>query len=115
MGLILDPGQYATPVLVELYTSLRKEVEELGDLIQHPRGPVRNAAGLELAETLRGATIAATPRIPVEDRAWLAVEINLLYGTLLTVIDLVKSHTDVPWVPKPRSPPPAADASAPGP
>jgi hypothetical protein len=31
-------------------------------------------------------------------------EVNLAYSTMVSVIDLVKSHTDVPRVPRNRSP-----------
>jgi hypothetical protein len=104
--LVLDPHALAPSTLEELRRSLRQDLEETLELIDRPRGAVRDPASLVAAgELVRAAARVLDrpgPRTPEQG----AEEANLAYAVLLAAIDLVKSHTDVPRVPAPRRTPP---------
>ncbi len=102
MPLVLDPGRYSRPALEELVRSLRSDLEEMRGSVGHPRGTVLDPASLETARELLEAALATLARPGRRDRRRLADEANLAYATLLAVIDLVKTHTDVPRVPARR-------------
>jgi len=102
MPLVIDPESYSEELLVELVRSLRADLEETMELASSPRGPVLDPSGLETAQELARAALAVLGRAPGRSRTELAAEANLAYSTLLAVVDLVKSHTDVPKVPRAR-------------
>ncbi|MGD1100318.1 MAG: hypothetical protein ABR888_08280 [Thermoplasmata archaeon] len=104
MPLVSDPSSFSAAVLQDLLRSLREDLEATGELVQHPSGEVRDPASLATATELLRSTLAVLdlpgPRTPEV----LVAEVNLTYSTMLSVIDLVKSHTDVPRVPRKRPP-----------
>ncbi len=106
MPLILDPERYSVEALEELVRSLRSDLEETGDLVRHPRGRVLDPVSLETAELLLAAALQELSTEGGRTVVALAARANLAYATLLAVVDLVKSHTDVPRVPRARSSPP---------
>lgn len=98
--LVFDDTALTPAALDELFRSLRGELRETEEQIAHPRGKVLEPVGLETAgELVRSARAvldgpgATTP----ED---LAHRANLAYAVLLAAVDLMKSHTDVPKVPR---------------
>jgi hypothetical protein len=102
MSLVLDPDRLPESVLEELVRSLRVDLDETGELVRHPTGRVLDPASMGTAEELLGAVRAVLDRSGPRTRAERAAEANLTYATLVALIDLVKSHTDVPRVPPPR-------------
>lgn len=102
MPLVLDPEAVPEPVLRELHRSLSDDLAETLELVRNPRGTVRDPASLATAEDLIASARALLGRPGPRGRTELAAEANLAYATMLAAIDLVKSHTDVPWVPKAR-------------
>jgi hypothetical protein len=107
MPLVLDPDRLPEATLRELARSLRQDLEELQETVDSPRGRVLDPASLEVAGELLRSAKARLDLPGRQDRAGWAADANLAYATLLAVIDLVKSHTDVPKVPRSRSPKPA--------
>ncbi len=105
MPLVLDPEHLPEETLRDLVRSLKADLAESIELVAQPRGRVRDPASLETARELALAAVAVLNRPGPRTRAELAVEANLAYATMLSVVDLVKSHTDVPRVPRPRSVP----------
>jgi len=103
MPLILDPGAISVTMLEELRRALRDDLEETRQLVERPGGPVLDSAGLEAADDLLRSALARMDLPSSHDPATLAADVNFAYATMVAVIDLVKSHTDVPRVPKPRS------------
>ena len=106
MPLILDPSSYSEAALAELVRSLRADLLETEELVAHPHGTVRDPASLETARDLARSALAVLDRPALRSRAELAAEANLAYATMLAIVDLVKSHTDVPRVPRARRPAP---------
>jgi hypothetical protein len=102
MPLVLDPDALSEAVLRELHRSVANDLAETLDLVLHPRGPVRDPASLAAAEDLVRSATAVISRPGARGRAELAAEANLAYAAMLATIDLVKSHTDVPLVPRAR-------------
>ena len=106
MPLVLDPDRLPEEVLRELLASLRSELAETEEFVQCPPGPVRDPASLELAAELVRSARAVIDAPGASGRAEIASRANLAYAVLLATVDLVKSHADVPRVPRPRSRPP---------
>lgn len=102
MPLVLDPEALPLDTLTELVRSLRTDLEELRELVDRPRGKVLDPASLETARDLLEATLAAVRPDGPPSAGRLASDANLAYATLVAVVDLVKSHTDVPKVPARR-------------
>jgi hypothetical protein len=101
--LVLDPDSLPGPVLKELHQSLADGLLEVLELIHHPRGPVLDPASLTTAEELVGSARAVLDRPGPRTPSELAAEANLAYAAMLAAIDLVKSHTDVPIVPRAKA------------
>jgi hypothetical protein len=106
MPLVLDPSRHSAGELRALLADLRGELTEARELIDHPRGAVPDPSGLTNAAELLGATLAYLDDGDDSNPAELVRKANLAYATLVAVIDLVKSHTDAPRVPRPRTPSP---------
>jgi hypothetical protein len=102
MPLVLDPDAIPEPVLRELHRSLLEDLSETLEFVRHPRGAVRDPASLAAAEDLLLASQAVVARTGPRGKPELATEANLAYAAMLAAIDLVKSHTDVPIVPRGR-------------
>ena len=102
MTLILDPTSMPARVLQELHRSLREDLRSTGDFVDHPSGAVLDPASLVTANDLLRSALAVLDRPGPRDPEALAAEVNLAYATMVAVIDLVKSHTDVPLVPRSR-------------
>ena len=100
----MDPDRFPRPVLEALVRSLRADLDETEELVTQPRGKVLDPASLRTAQELLEATRSVLDRAGPLSQAELAAEANLAYSTMLAVIDLVKSHTDVPRVPRARPP-----------
>jgi hypothetical protein len=113
VALVSEPDRLPRSVLEELVRSMRAELEEVEEMVTHPRGNVLDPESLRTAQELLEATRRmmdrAGPRTPTE----LADEANLAYAAVLSILDLVKSHTDVPKVPLPRKSLPAEPGGSP--
>ena len=103
MPLVLAPSRLPRKVLDELHRELREELAETLETVSHPRGAVRDPTSLETAAELVRASLTVLEAQRERDAGALAAEANLAYAAMLAAIDLVKSHTDVPFVPRPRS------------
>jgi hypothetical protein len=103
MPLVLDPETIPETILHELLSSLSRDLAETLELVRHPRGTVQDPASLATADDLIQSALVQLERPGPRSRAELAAEANLAYATMLAAIDLVKSHTDVPTVPRARS------------
>lgn len=102
MPLVLDPGALPHSVLTALRDSLHADLVETQEWVQHPDGQVRDPASIQAAGELLRSTLA---RLDVEGSRTpesLGADVNLAYATLVAVVDLVKSHTDGPIVPRKR-------------
>jgi hypothetical protein len=102
MSLVLDPAALPTPTLVELHRSLRNDLAETRSLVDAPGARVLDPSSLVTARDLLDSTLALLDGPGVRDPQRLADEANVAYATLLAVIDLVKSHTELPRVPRGR-------------
>jgi hypothetical protein len=102
MPLVSEPPSLSVEILQALLRSLREDLEETHELVLHPQGAVRDPVSLSTAAELLRSTRAILdhpgPRTPEA----LAAEVNLAYATMVAAIDLLKSHTDVPRVPRAR-------------
>jgi hypothetical protein len=103
MPLVLNPASYSAETLEELRKSLRDDLADTVELVQNPGGAVVDPASLETARDLLESTLARLDHPGPSDAASLTADVNLAYATLVAVIDLVKSHTDVPRVPRHQS------------
>ena len=102
MPLILQPEEYSERVLADLVREFAESLGEMRGLIDAPPGKVVEPAGLAAARDLLEAALVRMDPVAEGDRARLAAQVNLGYASMIAVIDLVKSHTDVPRVPRPR-------------
>jgi hypothetical protein len=102
MALVNDPDSLSEPVLDELVRSLAGDLDETVEMVEKPRGRVLDPASLVTARELLESARAVLRRPGPRSKAERAAEANLAYATLIAVIDLVKTHTDVPRVPPPR-------------
>ncbi|MCI4373889.1 MAG: hypothetical protein L3K02_09675 [Thermoplasmata archaeon] len=107
MPLVQDPEALPESILRELHQSLATDLIETLELVRHPHGAVLDPASLTTAEELIQSARAVLDRAGPRSRAEWAAEANLAYATMLAAIDLVKSHTDVPTVPRSRAADPA--------
>ena len=105
MALVMDPTHFTEESLAQLVLALRRDLEETRDLIRNPRGRILDPASLRSAEELIEATLAILDGPGPRDRGEQAREANLTYAAMVTAIDLMKSHTEVPKVPAPRPSP----------
>ena len=103
MPLVLNPERLPERVLAELLDSLRADLTETEELVEHPRGRVLDPASLATAADLLHSTRALLDASPPSGALETASRANLAYSVMLAAIDLVKSHTDVPRVPPPRA------------
>jgi len=102
--LVLDAERLPRTVLDELHQGLRVSLAETLESIDHPRGAVVDPQSLRTARELVEAAVAVLERPGRRDARALGDEANLAYASMLAAIDLVKSHTDVPRVPRPSRP-----------
>jgi len=102
LPLVLDPDSLPEPILRGLLRSLRDDLAGTEELVRAPKGRVLDPASLETAHELLESARAILDRSRRRDRAGVAADANLAYAVMIAVIDLVKSHTDVPRVPPPR-------------
>jgi hypothetical protein len=105
--LVLDPERLPRSVLEQLRSDLRKDLSETLESVRHPRGKVLDPASLETAADLLHSAAVLLDRPGDRELELLGAEANLAYAALLATIDLVKTHTEVPRVPRARgvSPP----------
>jgi hypothetical protein len=103
MPLVLDPGALPEPVLAQLLAGLRESLEETRELIEAPPARVLDPASLATALELVRSAEALLDRPGARDARTLADEANLAYAVMLASIDLVKSHTEMPRVPRGRA------------
>jgi hypothetical protein len=111
MPLILDPGSYAEPLLVDLVQGFAEGLRETRADLDHPRGRVLDPAGIDAARDLLDAALRRMEPVARGDPGLLAAQVNLGYAAMVAAIDLMKCHTDVPRVPPPR--PAAKSAGSP--
>ena len=107
MPLVLDPGSLPPTTLAELHRSLREDLAETAPMVDAPRGRVIDPASLDTARDLLNSSLALLDAPGAKDARRLADEANVAYAVMLAVTDLVKSHTDVPRVPRGRGSTPA--------
>jgi hypothetical protein len=98
--LVLEPNELSEAVLRQLVRSLTEDLSGSLELVLHPPGAVRDPASLVAAENLLTGALALLRRPGDRSREDLTAEANLAYASLIATIDLVKSHTDTPRVPR---------------
>lgn len=103
MPLVLDPESYSSAALEALLASLQEDLAGTEEMFRAPIGRVRDPASIALAEELVRSARTLVELPAATDRAVLAARANLAYAVMLAAVDLVKSHSDVPKVPAPRS------------
>lgn len=103
MPLVPSPDRLSKETLEQLRKEMRDELQELRSSIDHPVGAVLLPTGLMTAAELADSAIALLDRPGDRSIEALAAEVNLGYASLLAGLDLVKSHTNAPIVPAPRS------------
>ena len=106
MPLLGTPGAWPRAKLLELLRSQRSDLLETRDLLERPELPIRDPASLRTARDLVDALLAlgdATEAAAGVPDALLGTVVNLQYEGGLAAIDLMKSHSDVPAVPRRRS------------
>jgi len=103
MPLVLDPASVPVEVLEGLRRSLIADLIETEEFVRDPPGPVRDPASIEAAAELVRSALARLELSDPGSPALLAADINLAYSAMVAGIDLVKSHTDVPLVPRSRA------------
>lgn len=106
MPLVLEGSELPEATLRQLCTGLKTDLAELEEMVSNPRGGVRDPASLRTATELLHSARSALGSDP-SDRAELAAQANLAYAVMLAVIDLVKSHTVGPTVPRRSAPEPS--------
>jgi hypothetical protein len=100
--LILDPAQHDRATLEELAEQMAAGLEELRPLATAPKAKVLDPQSLLTAREMLEAALAVMRRPGPRTEAELVADANLGYATSLAVLDLVKSHTEMPKVPPPR-------------
>ncbi|HTP55945.1 MAG TPA: hypothetical protein VML53_04665 [Thermoplasmata archaeon] len=100
MPLVLDPAALPEPTLAELRRSLIADLAETAEWVDSPQARVLDPASLETARELLRSARALLGREGPRSPATLADEANLAYAVMLAAIDLVKSHTEMPRVPR---------------
>lgn len=100
--LVLDPTSLPLATLRELRRSLRDDLVATRELVEHPGGTVHDPSSIETASELLRSTLVRLDAPAPRTAEALSADVNLAYATLLAVIDLVKSHTNVPRVPRSR-------------
>ncbi len=103
MPLVLEGSELPEATLRELCNGLKTDLVELEEMVSNPRGGVRDPASLRTAAELLHSARSALGADP-SDRVELAAQANLAYSVMLAVIDLVKSHTEGPTVPRRSTP-----------
>ena len=104
MSLVDDPEALPPTVLAELLSRLKEDLEETRGYVAAPKGRVLDPMSLRTARELVDAADALLGRPGPRDVRRQADVANLVYAVMLAAIDLVKSHTDVPRVPRGRAP-----------
>jgi hypothetical protein len=105
VALILDPASLPEEVLRELHRSLAADLAETLEMVEQPTRAVRDPSSLTTAADLVRSATAVISRPGPRTRVELAAEANLAYAAMLAAIDLVKSHTEGPTVPRARASP----------
>lgn len=103
MTLILGPSSISATTLEEMHRSFREDLAGLRELVREPGGKIREPASLETANELLSSTLAVLELPGHRAPEAMVSEVNLAYATLVAVIDLVKSHSEVPLVPRRRA------------
>jgi hypothetical protein len=104
MPLILDVNAHDPVALREMLHANQVDFRESLAAIEHPPGAVLDPMSLVTAADLVRAVLALSEAVdrPDAEAKTLAAMVNVQYETLLAVIDLMKSHVDMPKVPHPR-------------
>jgi hypothetical protein len=100
--LILDGTSYDRESLRKLAEEMAVGLEELRPMTVSPKAKVLDPQSLLTAREMLDAALAVLRRPGERTDAELAADANLGYATSLAVLDLVKSHTEMPKVPPPR-------------
>ncbi len=103
--LLLDPTSRTEEELHEMLRTGREEFREfVVGLTSEPPGPVKEPLSLLTAADLLRDVVTLSERVdePGADRRLLAAMVNVQYNALLAAIDLMKSHVEIPTVPRPR-------------
>jgi hypothetical protein len=102
MPLIGDLSKYDRAALELLASQMADGLEELRPMATSPKAKVLDPSSLLTARELLDAALAVVRRPGERTAVELAADANLGYATSLAVLDLVKSHTEMPKVPPPR-------------
>jgi len=105
MPLLLDPATRTEEQLREMLRAGREDFREfLVGLTTAPPGQVKEPLSLLTAADLLRDVMVLSDVVdrPDADRVALAAMVNVQYDVLLAAIDLMKSHVEVPMVPRQR-------------
>jgi hypothetical protein len=105
MPLLLDPASRTEEELREMLKAGREEFREfVVGLTTEPPGPVKEPLSLLTAADLLRDVVTLSERVdrPGADPRVLTAMVNVQYDALLCAIDLMKSHVEMPAVPRAR-------------
>jgi len=103
--LVFDPERYSPEELGKLVDEFVQTLVELREGLPSPSPHVLDPASIVTARELIDAALAAMRDPLAVANSQRAANANLGYATMVAVIDLVKSHTDRPRVPRRSSRP----------
>ncbi len=104
MALAPDPASLDEDALQVLDETLHAKLVPTGTLVGHLGVALRDPAAHQPASDLLRAMLALFDRPGHRTREELIREVDLSNAALLAVIDSVRSHADVPQVPRKRPP-----------
>ncbi|MCI4326985.1 MAG: hypothetical protein L3K16_05050 [Thermoplasmata archaeon] len=117
MPLVLDPEAHSVERLRELLDDQRSGLESLLPRFQDAAPGYRDPISLRTAADLVADALRAVDRLagPDATRDELAAAVNLAYSTVVAGIDLWKTHSGGPLVPRGRAAKPTKGTQAGGP
>ena len=106
MPLVLDAETYSPEMLRELLDQQREGLREILPRLEVVPEGYRDPSSLRAASDLVAGALRAVELLdgPDADRSELAAAVNLAYAAMVVAIDLMKTHSGGPIVPKGRRP-----------
>jgi len=104
MALIEDDSRVGEPVLREMLKEHLEGIRSFRELLEDPRYTVTDPARVALARSFASHMLTVLESNVASDLASLRARVNLSYETMLIVLDYLKTYTEQPKVPRPKTP-----------